>query len=86
MSAGVPAVGLAYDQRVRALLAEADHPELVLDVEAAGLAAALTATLDRLAEQRVALHESFLGFADRQRDVQAAMGRRVAAYLAQALS
>ena len=86
MSAGVPAVGLAYDQRLRALLAEADHPELVLDVEAAGLAAALTATLDRLAEQRVALHESFLGFADRQRDVQAAMGRRVAAYLAQALS
>ncbi len=84
MTAGVPAVGLAYDQRVRALLAEAGHPELALDVAASDLAAALTRSLDRLATHRAEFSGAFSGFAARQLEVQAAMGRRVAGYLTEA--
>lgn len=86
MTAGVPAVGLAYDQRVRALLAEAGHAELALDVEASGLSAALAGALDRLAAHRAELAGALSGFAARQQKLQAAMGRRVAAYLAEALA
>jgi polysaccharide pyruvyl transferase WcaK-like protein len=86
MTAGVPAVGLAYDQRVRALLAEAGRPELALDVEAPDLTAALTRSLDRLTTHRGELSAAFFNFAVRQQEVQAAMGRRVAAYLAEALA
>jgi polysaccharide pyruvyl transferase WcaK-like protein len=86
MTAGVPAVGLAYDQRVRALLAEAGHAELALDVEAPDLTAALVGSLDRLATHCAELSGAFSGFAVRQQEVQVAMGRRVAAYLAETLA
>jgi polysaccharide pyruvyl transferase WcaK-like protein len=86
MTAGVPAVGLAYDQRVRALLAEAGHAELALDVAAPDLTAVLAGSLDRLAAHRAELAGAFSGFAARQQEVQAAMGRRVAAHLAEVLA
>lgn len=86
MTAGVPAVGLAYDQRVRALLAEAEHAELALDVDAPDLAAALAGSLDRLTTHRAELGDAFSCFAAGQQVLQAAMGRRVAAYLAGALA
>ncbi|MFZ1922986.1 MAG: polysaccharide pyruvyl transferase family protein [Xanthobacteraceae bacterium] len=85
MTAGVPAVGLAYDQRVRALLSDAGHAELALEVDDPDLTAALVRALDRLATHRPALSGAFSRFAARQQDVQAAMSRRVAAYLTEAL-
>ncbi|MEI9928913.1 MAG: polysaccharide pyruvyl transferase family protein [Sphingomonas sp.] len=81
MTAGVPAVGLAYDQRIPALLAEAGHAELALRVDAPGLAATLAERLDRLASRGAEIGEDFARLAARQRRVQAAMGRRVIAYL-----
>jgi polysaccharide pyruvyl transferase WcaK-like protein len=83
MTAGVPAVGLAYDQRVPALLAEAGHAELALQVDASDLAAVLAARLDRLASHGAEVGDAFARLAARQRQVQAAMGRRVAAHLAE---
>ena len=51
----------------------------------ADLTAALVRSLDRLAAHCAELSGAFFGFAAGQQDVQATMGRRVAAYLAETL-
>ncbi|MCJ2188476.1 polysaccharide pyruvyl transferase family protein [Novosphingobium beihaiensis] len=80
MAAAVPAIGLAYDQRVRALFAEAGHPGLALEARAPGLAERLSAGLRLLAAEPDA-GADFAAFAAAQRAVQRAAGERVAAYL-----
>ena len=47
MSAGVPAIGLGFDRRIRSLLDEAGHPEQALDVDDPALEARLADALDR---------------------------------------
>jgi polysaccharide pyruvyl transferase WcaK-like protein len=80
MAAGVPAVGLAYDQRIPALLDEAGHAELALAVDAPDLAAALAQRFDRLAGDS-GVSADFVRFAAERREAQRVMGHRVAAYL-----
>lgn len=82
MVAGVPAVGLAYDQRVPALLADAGHAELSLSVDTPNLADAVAGQLDRLVIRGDAVGRAFAGFAAAQQQVQAHMDRRVATCLA----
>jgi polysaccharide pyruvyl transferase WcaK-like protein len=80
MQAGVPAVGLAYDQRVMALMAEAGLPELALDVQLPDLRIRLTAALDRISCDGT-IGPTLSSFAERQRYVQHAMAERITAYL-----
>lgn len=80
MAAGVPAVGLAYDQRIPALFGEAGHAELALAVDDPDLAAGLAERLDRLAGD-AAVGADFARFAAERREAQRTTGRRVAAYL-----
>jgi Polysaccharide pyruvyl transferase len=47
MSAGVPAIGLGFDRRIRSVLDEAGHPEQVLDVDDPALETRLAEALDR---------------------------------------
>jgi polysaccharide pyruvyl transferase WcaK-like protein len=84
MAAAVPAVGLAYDQRLAALLAEAGYADLVLKVDAPDLAITLAERLDGLASHGAEVGQAFSRFAARHQQMQTAMGRRVAAYLAEA--
>ena len=80
MAAGVPAVGLAYDQRLPALLDEAGHAEFALRVDEPDLASALVERLDHLAGDAT-VGADFARFAAGRQKVQRVMGRRVAAYL-----
>lgn len=80
MGAAVPAIGLAYDQRVPALFAEAGHPGLALDIRAPDLAGRLSDGLRDLAATP-GLGADFAAFAAAQHAVQQVTGRRVAAYL-----
>lgn len=82
MAAGVPAVGLASDQRLKALLAEAGCPDLALPVEAADLEERLFAALTGLAGERGArVHAAFQSLAEDRRAVQGAMGQRLLRHL-----
>lgn len=85
MQAGVPAIGLAYDQRITALMAEANLPELALDVHEPDLRARLTTALNRIVGDDT-IGTTFASFAQGQRQVQDAMGRRIIAYLTRAQS
>jgi polysaccharide pyruvyl transferase WcaK-like protein len=80
MQAGVPAVGLAYDQRVMALMAEAGLPELALNVQSPDLRKRLTAALDRISCDDT-IGPTLSSFAERQRHVQNVMAERITAYL-----
>jgi polysaccharide pyruvyl transferase WcaK-like protein len=80
MARGVPAIGLAYDQRLPALLGEAGHADLALSVDDPELASGLTDRLDRLAGD-AAVRADLARFAAEQRDAQITTGARVAAYL-----
>jgi polysaccharide pyruvyl transferase WcaK-like protein len=85
MAAGVPAVGLAYDQRIPALLSEAGHAELALPVDHAELTAELARRLALLASDS-GISADFVRFSAERREAQRVMGHRVAAYLRGALA
>lgn len=82
LSAGVPAVGLAYDGRIPALMDEAGRGDLSLRVDAPDLAVLLAGRLDALAGDGGAAGRAFAGFAAGRRTAQAGMMRAAARHLA----
>lgn len=81
MPAAVPAVGLAYDQRLPALLAEAERPDLILSVDDPALEDRLLDQLDSLQSGGDAVARAFAALARRQQGMLDGMGARLRAHL-----
>jgi polysaccharide pyruvyl transferase WcaK-like protein len=76
MTAGVPSVGVAMDERIRNLMAERGTPDLCLEAADPDLAGGLRRALDRLADDRARVVSSIVSCVRRNLERQAEMGRR----------
>ncbi|MHB1567591.1 MAG: polysaccharide pyruvyl transferase family protein [Solirubrobacteraceae bacterium] len=77
MSAGVPAIGIAFDGRIRALLGDVGLPEHVLDSHDEMLEERLVELLGRVALDRDRISHVLRGAAAEQLSAQGEMGRRI---------
>lgn len=75
MSAGVPSVGLAYDERVLNVLTDSGQKNLILPIEEGLSATALSDAMEEAWEQRTPIADQLKHFAARQLLAQGAMGR-----------
>ena len=82
MSAGVPAVGLAYDQRVPALLSSVRNAELSLLADDDNLKNKIKEKLLAVEANRQSISSDFKRFAEQQRSCQLEMSQNIFEYLA----